>query len=116
MRRRDFLKLAGAASPAGCAGSSYKARVVVVGGGYGGATAAKYLRLWDPALEVVMVERANVFTSCPLSNLVLAGFASMDDIRTSYDGLRRHGVQVVNDEAVAVDPGNKTVRLERAGE
>lgn len=116
MRKRDFLKLAGAAALAGCAGSRYKARVVVVGGGYGGTTAAKYLRLWDPAIEVVMVERSNVFTSCPLSNLVLAGFASMDDIRMGYDGLQRHGVQVINDEALAVDAAKKRVRLERGGE
>ena len=116
MKRRDFLKLAGAATLAGCAGASYKARVVVVGGGFGGATAAKYLRLWDPALEVVLVERANMFTSCPISNLVLAGFTSMDDIRQSYDGLRRHGVQMVNDEVTAIDAAKKTVRLERGGD
>lgn len=90
--------------------------MVVVGGGFGGATAAKYLRLFDPAIEVVMVERANVFTSCPLSNLVLAGFNSMDDIRVRYDGLWRHGVQVVNDEVTAVDAARKVVRLERGGE
>ena len=116
MERRDFLKLAGAAALAGCAGTTYKARVVVVGGGFGGATAAKYLRLWDPAIEVVLVERANVFTSCPISNLVLAGFKSMDDIRHGYDGLWRHGVQVVNDEVTAVDTARKVVRLERGGE
>jgi sulfite dehydrogenase len=123
MKRRDFLKLAGAAAGAGslaglsgCAGSSAKARVVVVGGGFGGATAAKYLRLWDPALEVVLVERANVFTSCPMSNLVLAGVTSMDDIRQGYDGLRRHGVRIVNDEVTAVDAVKKTVRLERGGD
>ena len=61
MKRRDFLKLAGAVSLAGCAGTSYKSRVVVIGGGFGGATAAKYLRMWDPAIEVVLVERANIF-------------------------------------------------------
>src|SRR5258706_7672180 len=116
MKRRDFLKLAGAATLAGCAGTSYKARVVVVGGGFGGATAAKYLRMWDPALEVVLIERANVFTSCPIANLVLAGFNSMDDIRVGHDGLRRHGVQVVNDEVTAVDAARKVVRLERGGE
>jgi len=117
--RRDFLKLGAAAAAlaaAGCAGTSYKARVVVVGGGFGGATAAKYLRLWDPAIEVLLVERANVFTSCPISNLVLGGFAKMDDIRQGYDGLRRHGVQVVNDEVTAVDAAKKTVRLERGGD
>ncbi|HTP61561.1 MAG TPA: NAD(P)/FAD-dependent oxidoreductase [Burkholderiales bacterium] len=116
MRRRDFLKIAGAVSLAGCAGTSYKARVVVVGGGFGGATAAKYLRLWDPSIEVILVERANLFTSCPLSNLVLAGFATMDDIRRPYDGLRRHGVQVVNDEVVAIDAARKLVRLGRGGD
>jgi len=118
MRRRDFLKLAGAASLAGCAGvtASSKARVVVVGGGFGGATAAKYVRLWDPAIEVVLVERAKLFTSCPMSNLVLAGVAGIDDIRQGYDGLRRHGVQVVNDGVVAIDAARKVVRLERGGE
>ena len=59
---RDSSKLAGSRRPvaatSGCAGAPSKARVVVVGGGFGGATAAKYLRLWDPAIEVVLVERA----------------------------------------------------------
>ena len=93
--RRDFLRLTGAAAAlaaAGCATTSQKARVVVIGGGFGGATAAKYIRLWDPAIEVVMVERADIFTSCPISNLVLGGSKSMEDIRHGYDGLRRHGV------------------------
>jgi NADPH-dependent 2,4-dienoyl-CoA reductase/sulfur reductase-like enzyme len=118
--RRDFLKLSGATAAlaaAGCATmGGTKARVVVIGGGYGGATAAKYIRLWDPAIEVVMVERANIFTSCPISNLVLGGSKTMEDIRHSYDGLRRHGVQVVNDEATAVDGAKKVVKLERGGE
>src|SRR6267378_2474832 len=117
MKRRDFLKLAGAVSLAGCAGTaSSKARVVVIGGGYGGATAAKYIRMWDPSIEVVMVERENIFTSCPISNLVLGGYRSMDDIRRGYDGLRRHGVQIVNDEATAVDAAKKVVRLQRGSE
>jgi NADPH-dependent 2,4-dienoyl-CoA reductase/sulfur reductase-like enzyme len=118
--RRDFLKLSGAAAAlaaAGCATmGGTKSRVVVIGGGYGGATAAKYIRLWDPAIEVVMVERADIFTSCPLSNLVLGGSKSMEDIRHSYDGLRKHGVQVVTDEATAVDAEKKLVKLERGGE
>src|SRR5512141_3238655 len=105
--RRDFLKLGGAAAvlaAAGCATTPQaKARVVVVGGGFGGATAAKYIRMWDPAIEVVMVERANIFTSCPISNLVLGGSKTMEDIRHRYDGLRKYGVQLVFDEATAVD-------------
>jgi sulfite dehydrogenase len=120
MKRRDFLKLAGAgplAGLAGCAGSGpSKARVVVVGGGFGGATAAKYIRLWDPAVDVVLVERESAFTSCPISNLVLGGFNSMQDIRHGYEGLRRHGVQVVNDEVTAIDAAKKTVRLGRGGD
>jgi len=117
MKRRDFLKLAGAISLAGCATPTpSKARVVVVGGGFGGATAAKYIRLWDPSIDVVLIERETSFTSCPISNLVLAGYSSMQDISHGYDGLRRHGVQVVQDEAVAVDVARKTVRLARGGD
>src|SRR3990172_10341053 len=96
--RRDFLKLGGAAAAlaaAGCATTTQsKGRVVVVGGGFGGATAAKYIRLWDPSIDVVLVERESSFTSCPISNLVLAGYSSMPDISRGYDALRRHGVHV----------------------
>jgi sulfide dehydrogenase [flavocytochrome c] flavoprotein chain len=118
MKRRDFLKLAGAVSLAGCATTSTpsKARVVVVGGGFGGATAAKYIRLWDPSIDVVLVEREASFVSCPISNLVLGGYSNMQEITRGYDGLRRHGVQVVRDEAVAIDAAKRTVRLARAGD
>jgi sulfite dehydrogenase len=116
MKRRDFLKLTGALSLAGCATpAASRARVVVIGAGYGGATAAKYLRMWDPAIEVVMVDRVDGFISCPISNLVLGGSRSMDDIRRGYDGLRRHGVRTVTDEVTAIDAARKTVTLERGG-
>ncbi|MSQ55077.1 MAG: flavocytochrome C [Betaproteobacteria bacterium] len=117
--RREFLRLTGAAAAlaaAGCTTGSGKARVVVVGGGFGGATAAKYIRMWDPAIEVVMVEREALFTSCPISNLVLGGFSRMEDIRHGYDGLRRHGVQVVTDEATSIDTAKKVVKLARGGD
>jgi len=114
-QRRDFLRLAGAAgvlSLAGCAGGGAgKARVVVIGAGFGGATAAKYLRAWDPSIEVVLVDRLSGFTSCPTSNLVLGGARSMQQIERSYDGLRKHGVRVVNAEVSAVDTGKRVVRL-----
>jgi sulfide dehydrogenase [flavocytochrome c] flavoprotein subunit len=117
MKRRDFLKLAGAISVAGCATPApSKARVVVVGGGFGGATAAKYIRLWDPSIDVVLIERDTSFVSCPLSNAALAGFTSMQELTRGYDGLRRHGVTVVHDEAVAIDAAKKTVRLARGGD
>jgi sulfide dehydrogenase [flavocytochrome c] flavoprotein chain len=117
MKRRDFLKLAGAASLAGCAAATpSRARVVVVGGGFGGATAAKYIRMWDPSIDVVLVERDSAFVSCPISNLVLGGFSTMQEISRGYDGLRRHGVQVVHDEVGAIDAERKLVRLARGGD
>jgi sulfite dehydrogenase len=117
MKRRDFLKLAGAVSLAGCATPTpSKARVVVIGGGFGGATAAKYIRMWDPSIDVLLIERETSFTSCPISNLVLAGYSSMQEISHGYDGLRRRGVQVVQDEALAVDAAKKTVRLASGGD
>jgi sulfite dehydrogenase len=113
MRRRQFLQAAGALSVAGCAGVGRPgaARVVVIGAGYGGATAARYVRLWDPDISVILVDRGTEFVSCPVSNLVLGGNRTMADITRSYDGLRGHGVQVVNAEAVAIDGAKKTVTL-----
>ena len=117
MKRRDFLKVAGAVSLTGCASTGpARSRVVVIGGGFGGATAAKYIRMWEPGIEVVLVERESGFTSCPISNLVLGGYAAMQDISQGYDGLRRHGVRVVRDEAVSIDAGKKIVRLARGGD
>ena len=109
--RRNFLKLSGAAAAlaaTGCATSGgAKARVVVIGGGFGGATAAKYIRMWGPAIEVVMVERNTDFVSCPISNLVFGGSKTMADITYGYSGLSKYGVQVVRDEVTAVDTGAK---------
>jgi len=116
--RRDFIKATGAAgalSLAGCAAIGQRkpiARVVVIGGGYGGATAAKYIRLWAPQIEVVLVEPNPAFVSCPLSNLVLGGSRTIDELTTGYDNLvKRHGVQLVRDTAVAVDADKRQVRL-----
>jgi sulfite dehydrogenase len=116
MKRRDFIRFAGAAgaiSLAGCAtpGGGGKGRVVVIGGGYGGATAARYLKLWAPDIDVTMVERSDVFVSCPISNLVLGGNTQIGTITMGYDGLRSRGVNIVRDEAVAVDAGARQVRL-----
>lgn len=117
MQRRDFLMAGAAAALAGlsgCAGmpGGAKARVVVVGGGYGGATAAKYIRLFDPSIEVVLVEPNESFVSCPISNLVLGGFKTMADITTPYAGLAsNHGVRIVRDMATAIDAEKKQVRL-----
>src|SRR5438105_10596411 len=116
MKRREFLKLAAATALTGCATTPSKARVVVIGGGFGGATAAKYIRMWDPSIDVVLVEREASFVSCPISNLVLGGFSSMEEVTRSQDTLERHGVQLVRDEAVGIDAAKKTVRLARGGD
>jgi sulfide dehydrogenase [flavocytochrome c] flavoprotein subunit len=119
MKRRDVVQgfLAGGtlAAIGGCAsmGSTpSSAKVVVVGGGYGGATAAKYVRLLsDRAIEVVLVEPNPAFVSCPISNLVVGGMRQLGDVTTPYDGLRRHGVTVVHDTVASIDVTGKKVKL-----
>lgn len=117
IQRRALLAALGgtaALSAVGCAVSPAKpvARVVVVGGGFGGATAAKYIRLWAPEIEVTLVEREAAFVSCPLSNLVLAGSETLDHLTTGYDTLqKKYGVRLVRGEAVAVDAEKRQVRL-----
>jgi len=119
MQRRHFLHSAAAVAllgTAGCATTSSipsKARVVVIGGGYGGATAARYVRLLsDHKIDVVLIEPNDAFVSCPLSNLVLGGSKQIADVTTPYSGLaRNHGVTVVKDTAASVDTQRKTVTL-----
>jgi NADPH-dependent 2,4-dienoyl-CoA reductase/sulfur reductase-like enzyme len=86
-------------------------RVVVIGGGWGGASAAKYLRLADPSIEVVMLEPNERFISCPFSNLVLSGVRTMESITFDYRGLRRHGVRIIHREATAIEPDTRRVRV-----
>ncbi len=116
LSRRHFLGAGASLALAGCAavgGGKPIARVVVVGGGYGGATAAKYIRSWDPRIEVTLVERNQFFVSCPISNLVLAGTKRIEDVTLPYTGLARYGVKVVRDEVTALDFDRKQVRLAR---
>ena len=91
-------------------------RVVVVGGGYGGATAARYLKLWGGNVDVTLVERNTDFVSCPISNLVLGGHKQMADITRGYDGLKAVGVKVVQGEVTAIDVAGKKLRLAGGGE
>ena len=86
-------------------------RVVVVGGGWGGATAAKYVRLHDPSIEVILLEPNREFVSCPFSNLVLSGVESIDTLTLGYDGLRAHGVKIRHEAATAIEPDTKRVRV-----
>lgn len=118
--RRQFLQraaglaaLAPAIAATGAPASGSGARVVVVGGGYGGATVAKYLRMWSAGkVDVTLVETDSAFISCPLSNLVLSGARSLADLTVPYDNLAaRHGVRVLRDTATGVDADARTVRL-----
>jgi len=120
MKRRNFVQASLAfgtlGSMVGCATTGSipaKAKVVVIGGGYGGATAAKYVRmLSDYKIDVVMIEPSGNFISCPISNLVLGGSKTMADITTPYDNMRKkHGVTVVKDMVSSIDASKKTVTL-----
>mgnify|MGYP000923131967 CR=1 FL=1 len=122
MKRRDFLKVGAAAgamaSLYGCAGGGKASgHVVVVGGGDGGATIAKYLRMWsEGGVQVTLIERNPTFISCPISNLVIGGTKTMEDITVSYDGLKnKWGVRVVQDDVVAVDAAKRSISLKAGG-
>jgi NADPH-dependent 2,4-dienoyl-CoA reductase/sulfur reductase-like enzyme len=91
--------------------SAVAARVVVVGGGFGGATAARYLRQIAPHLHVTLVEPARRFYTCPYSNLYLAGLRSWDSIGHGFDGLRAAGVEVIHERADDVDAAARKLRL-----
>jgi len=118
--RRSFLKLLGAG--AGAAGlpmigraaeimPKSGRRVVVIGGGYGGTIAAKYVRMMDKSIEVVLIERNKQFISCPFSNFYIAGLMNdMSALTISYDKLAaNHGIKMVYDEVTAIDPAAKVV-------
>lgn len=104
---------------AGCATSSggpSLGRVVVVGGGFGGSTAARYLKMWQPNIDVTLIERNATFVSCPISNLVIGGYRQIGDVTRGYDGLKAMGIKVVQGEVTAIDASAKKVRLAGGGE
>ena len=86
-------------------------KVVVVGGGFGGGTAAKYVKKFLPQAEVTLVERDKQFVTCPFSNYVIGGIEKMSTITHGYDKIAKRGVKVVHDEAVGVDPTARKVTL-----
>ncbi|MEP7058153.1 MAG: FAD/NAD(P)-binding oxidoreductase, partial [Caldimonas sp.] len=120
MRRRRVLQAAAAGVLGGlaaCVADTRRvpssARVLVVGAGCGGATAAKYLRLFSGhRLDVVLVEPDPAFVSCPLSNLVVGGYRTLAEITQPYDALERvHGVRIVRDRVDAIDAAARVARL-----
>lgn len=114
INRRTFIQTLGAAAAVGAIGTPYIAmgaskKVVVVGGGTGGATAAKYLRMADSSIEVTLIEPNKDYYTCYLSNEVLGGNREMDTIKFGYEGLKKHGVKVVHDYVTGIDAEKKKV-------
>ncbi len=112
--RRMFTALAGAAGatlamPNLAFGAS--ARIAVVGGGFGGATAARYLKRLDRQLNVTLIEPNAKYITCPFSNLVLAGLKTMENITHGYDGLTKAGVRVIRASVQGIDTGAKRLSL-----
>ena len=116
LTRRQFFSLAGSLPFArlltGRAQASTQARVVVVGGGFGGAACAKYLRLADPSLAVTLVTPQRQFITCPFSNAALVGLRPLASLTHTYHQLReRYGVQIVQAQAQELDPTVQRVTL-----
>ena len=120
--RRDFIKTAGAASALLLSPSAFSMarkppmrRVVIIGGGYAGTTAAKYIRMWSlGGIEVIVVEKASQFISCPMSNLVLGGTKTINDLTFGYGLVQKnHGVKWVQDEVTAINTQAKKVMMKR---
>ncbi|WP_319381298.1 NAD(P)/FAD-dependent oxidoreductase [Thiomicrorhabdus sp.] len=121
MKRRDLLKLgalAGSGLLVGCSGSlgrmtgsSSTARVVVVGGGPGGLSAAHTIKKANPKIEVTLVERNADYSTCFGSNWVLGGITSMEDITFNYRNLAKHQIKFVHDEVIGIDPDAQEITL-----
>lgn len=116
--RRNFIKLAGSAgalSLSGCAHTnslSAKAKVVVIGGGFGGATVSKYIKLIAPSMSVTLVERNPIYYTCPGSNNIIGGIGCMKSLSQTYTSLeQKYGIQVIAGEVVDIDPAKKSVKL-----
>jgi NADPH-dependent 2,4-dienoyl-CoA reductase/sulfur reductase-like enzyme len=116
--RRDFARLAGAGGAGLLAGSAWApfaiaqgaAKVVIVGGGAGGATVAHYVKKGAPELDVTLIEINPIYSSSFFSNLYLGGFRTLESLNHDYGGLRRLGVKVVHDLATDVDATRRTVK------
>ena len=112
--RRKFIQATGGIAAVSALGfpaivGAASKKVVVVGGGVGGGTAAKYIRMADPSIDVTLIEPNKEYYTCFLSNEVLSGHRKMETIRVTYDGLKKHGVNVVHDTVTDIDAAGKKV-------
>jgi len=114
LSRRDFVRAAAAASallPMPAIAQGAAGRVVVVGGGFAGASAARALKKLDPRVTVTLVEASETFTACPFSNPVIAGMRDLKEQQFGYDRVKASGVTTVLSAAAAVDPQARSVTL-----
>lgn len=112
--RRNFLKVAGGTAAVGAVGIPHIAlgaskKVVVIGGGVGGATVAKYLRRADASIEVTLIEPNKTYHTCFMSNEVLGGERSFETIKFGYNALAKHGIKIVHDTVSAIDTAARKV-------
>jgi NADH dehydrogenase FAD-containing subunit len=121
LNRRQFLKLAGAmsalaAAPRAIGQTTTAPRVLVVGGGFGGATVAKYLRMWGGNIDVTLIDANPTHVSCILSNLVVTGALPMSRITLGFDALQaNHGVKIVQGKAVAINAARNRLTIRQDG-
>ena len=113
--RRKFIKIAGGAAAVGTLGfpaivGAASKKVVVIGGGVGGSTAARYMRMADSSVDVTLIEPNTEYYTCFMSNEVLSGRRKMDSIKVTYDGLKGHGVNVVHDTVIDIDAAGKMIK------
>jgi len=115
MDRRSFVRtltgLAGLPLVTGAPAvlGAARPRVVIVGGGFGGSTFARYLRLWDPGIDVMLVEREARFVSCPMSNLILSGDRTLAQNTFAYTSLEKLGVSRIRAEVTAIDHDRREI-------
>ena len=115
LNRRDFVKVAGSAAAISMVGVPHIARaagkkVVVVGGGTAGATAAKYIKMADDSIDVTIIEPNEHYYTCYFSNEVISGERKIESIKFGYDGLKARGINVVQAAAEMIDAEAKTVK------
>jgi NADPH-dependent 2,4-dienoyl-CoA reductase/sulfur reductase-like enzyme len=117
--RREFSLLTTGASLVAASGlprpalGAGQARIIIIGGGPGGAAVANRLKSSDPSLDITLIEPKEKYTTCFYSNLYLGGFRSFRSITHDYTGVKKRGINVVTDTATAIDTTAKTVTLAR---
>lgn len=119
LNRRKFIKLlagtGAGVSMSGLIGACSRpttGRVVIVGGGFGGSTCAKYLHRFDSNLDITLIEPSTRFLTCPFSNLVISGMQGMDSISHDYAAQTKRGVKVMHARVQEVDAVSKKITLD----